>query len=213
MDVLFVLKPDYFNLGINNINVVSKFFVFNKRQEILNSNISDEKLMSQIPVGIQSKSMEYNNSSYKIRYLKLRSVDLFLGVVYEKYAFVSMILNIVKIIIFIAVLYFIFIGVKILINKIKDINAKEKTTDLEMVTGAMMEVAKNIKSAAEVHLNTEPQVNIDKKDMEEAVNNVMSKYIPKERRIVEETDNSLIKKEASKNIKSKDVNGWKLIEY
>ena len=107
-------------------------------------------------------------------------------------------------------IYLLFLAGRLLYKKLRDFTIKQKPSEIEMVTGAMMEVARSMKSAANV--KSESAVNIDKRDMEEVVSDVLSKYI------VEDQDQDRTRympvfKRKKKTYNIKEVDGWKIIEF
>ncbi len=213
MDVLFLIEPGYFNIGINNINVLYKFIVFNKNYQILNSNIIDEGFSSKMSAAIRSGSITHNQKNFKIKILKLKNINLYTGILFEKYPLIYMGLNILKILVFIVILYFILLGSGALYKKLKDIKIKQKPDMIETLTGTMMEVARSMKSTAD--LPSVSKASIDKSDMEEVINSVLSKYAQQwgqESHTRKETDFSPLFKGKKRNISIKEVDGWKIIE-
>ncbi len=175
MNVLFQLKPEYFNTGLDNISIKRDFFVFDKNYTILNSNVSDRKLLAKLENAIQYNTFDFNEKVYDIKYLQLQYINLYAGIVFEKYPLLYMALNFLKWIIIIVGLVFLYLGGKLLYKKLMEIRLKQKPSEMELVTGAMLEVAKSLKSASNATVPPNP-VNINQRDIEKVVNNAFLKY-------------------------------------
>jgi len=202
LNVVFLLKPEYFNISFDSIDINHKFFIFDRNYNILNSNINDYKLLSQLESAIRYKSFEYNEKTYNIEYMPLENINLYAGIIFKKYPLLYMVLNILKWVLFIVAIYFLYIGIKLLSKKLSDMKLKQKPSEIEMVTGAMMEVAKSIQSTSSAA--AAGVVSIDQSDIEEAVDNVFNRYASSRNR----SANPI--KEAF-NIKQ-ETTGWKKIK-
>ena len=200
MNVLFLLEPDYFNTGFDSLNIKYKFFIFDRNYSILNSNINDQGLLIKLGNAIQFKTFDYEEKIYSIKFLPLNYINLYTGILFEKYPIIYMALNLLKWLLIIVVLYFLCLGIKMLYEKLMDIRLKQKPSEMELVTGAMIEVAKSIKSAT--NLTPPSTVNINQKDIEKVVSNAFSKYIHHD-----QGDEVRIN-----NNNKQDVAGWKLIK-
>lgn len=207
MNILFLLNPAYFNTGFNNINISYKIFLFNKSYKILNSNISDSVLIDKLDESIKNKSFKTGKDQFEIRFLKLKDINLYVGILFKKYPLVNIIMNIVKLIIFIIVLCFLYLSMKFLLKRLKIFKIKNKPSQIELVTGALVEVAKSIKTV--IKASSEKTAIVDKESMEEIISNVMENYAG------DDKNNDDFKVEDDlKKIKrnKKDFKGWKLIE-
>ncbi|MBU1076496.1 MAG: hypothetical protein KKH98_04345 [Spirochaetes bacterium] len=201
MNILFLLDPAYFNIGFNNINVAHKVFLFNRNYKILNSNIQDEDFEKELEGSIRLGFLNKGKTKYKIKNLKLRNINLYAGILFEKYPTVSILLNILKLLVFLGVVFLLFVGWKFLYKKVKDININRKPSQLELVTGALMEVAKSIKTV--VGSRTEKAVTLDASNIEKLIAKVSEQSLQND---TGEFDFNKIKS------KKKESKGWKLIE-
>ncbi len=200
MNVLFQLKPEYFNTGLDNISIKRDFFVFDKNYTILNSNVSDRKLLVKLENAIQYNTLNFNEEVYNIKYLQLQNINLYAGILFKKYPVLYMALNFLKWLIIAVVLVFLCLGAKLLYKKLMEIRLKQKPSEMELVTGAMLEVAKSIKSVTNVTPTS--TVNINQKDIEKVVNNAFLKYAGQKQ--PDDIEISIKKKQ--------DGAGWKLIK-
>lgn len=204
MNILFLLNPAYFNAGFNNINISYKIFLFNKSYKILNSNISDSVLIDKLDENIKNKSFKTRKDQFEIRFLKLKDINLYAGILFKKYPLVNIIINIVKLVIFIIVLCFLYLSIKFLFKRLKVFKIKNKPSQIELVTGALMEVAKSIKTV--IKASTDKTAIVDKESMEKIISNVMENYAGDNDDFKVEDDLKKIKRN------KKDFKGWKLIE-
>lgn len=201
MNVLFFLNPVYFNVGFKNINVEHQIFLFNKDYKILNSNIDNKTFLTKLEGSIQKKFILHNDKSLKIEFIKLRNIGLYMGIVYKRYATGNIILNILKLLLITLFIILGYIGVKYLYKKIRDVKMNTRPSQLELVTGALMEVSKSIKSVMNNSLERPAVINKD--DVKKIISNVVSDYSDDS---VEDEDRPRVKKP-----RKKEVHGWKLI--
>ncbi len=210
MNVLFLLEPEYFNSGLNNINILYKFFIFNRNHQVLNSNIDDGTLLAGLENAIAHKAISHKGEKYNIKFLKLKNVDLYIGIIFEKYPLIYMGLNILKFLFFIGILYLFYAGGRILVKKIKDLRIKQKPGMIETLANTMMEVVKSVKSTVDAQASARP-VSVDRKDMEEVVDSVLSRYVEDDEDD-RQREFAPVFKRKKRNINIKEVDGWKIIE-
>ncbi len=201
--ILFFLLPNYFLTMPADIYHSDNLFLFDDSRKIISFNGNDKNLLPNIENGIEKTGFIYNNKSYKIRYIKLPVTDgLYLGYFYRAYPLWKLMLNIfVRVLIlglFIGVIYFI----KIFIKKLRATRTKDKNDEIEIITGAMMEVAKSIKLAADTAQKATQYARFESENVKKIVENL--KKAPAV--YVAESN------EVSVGRKQVDKGGWKLIE-
>ncbi|MDD5066011.1 MAG: hypothetical protein PHF84_03075 [bacterium] len=201
----FILSPDYLYLYLSELNLKNKFFILDQTYSILYSNMRDPLMVSLVREHLKSRELRYHETDYKIRMLKLSQVELSIGLTYKSYPAWKVLMNILKSILVLAAVWILFISLKLITEKVKTWALKKKPSQLDLITGAMLEVAKSVKSSASLYQHQagiSASVNINPEDMEKAVENVISKYLSAEQE----------QGTAEKNVKKKDLTEWKFIE-
>ncbi len=148
--VQFILYPSYFSEIPFEIFPENNLFLFNQNYRVIATKTTDKTLIEKIEKALISGEFLYNGVGFKTKYIKLSLVEnLYLGIYYKKYPFWKILLNIFIFLLILTGIVIIGFLVKYTIEKIKYYKTKTRSDELEIITGAMMEVAKSVKLAAD----------------------------------------------------------------
>ena len=115
--IYFIVSADYFNVFLEELNVKNNFLIFNKNYDILYSNSSDEKLIADISGKRNNNKILYNDHKYNFQFIKLSLLNLYCGVIYPIYPFWKTILNLLKDILILGVIYLLTLSIKLLYKR------------------------------------------------------------------------------------------------
>lgn len=148
--VWFILYPSYFSEIPFEIFPENNLFLFNQNYRIITAKTTDRTLIEKIENALISGEFLYNGLGFKTKYIKLSLVEnLYLGIYYKKYPVWKVLLNIFIFLLIVAGIVITGFLVKYTIEKIKYYRTRTRSDELEIITGALMEVAKSVKLAAD----------------------------------------------------------------
>ncbi len=201
--ILFILLPDYFFTIPFEISSLNNLFIFNRNNKIITTKILDKELIRAIEKSIFAGKFSYNGKDYKISYIKLPIIEgFYLGLYYKEYPLWKVIFNIFKILLIMACAVGIVLLMLYIIKEIRVYKKKSKHNELEVVTGAMMEVAKSVKFAADATEKASQYTRLEFENVKKFVKGL--KYT-----------SSLAPPEVQQEVKllqDKEIEEWKLIE-
>jgi len=145
--LIFIISPQYFFKEVAG-NYNEDFFIFDKNKRIIFSKYEDSNLLEILSSSISRGILFYNKKSYRI-ISRNAVLDYNIGIFYLIYPIWKIVLNLLRIIFALGLIWLFIYIFKHLIDKLKEYKSKGKEDEISILTAAMEEIAKSIKYSVE----------------------------------------------------------------
>lgn len=205
---LFLLSPDRLFLALSEGNSKGRILLFPKDLSFLYTAPADDAFEKSALGHLTRSSFRHGRETYRLKFLKAKGMDLHIGLAYPRYPLWKIALNILKLALIIAAAILAIRSGRLVREKIKSLGLRKKPSPMDLITGAMLEVAKSVKSSAAMYgagPAAQARVNFNPEELEKVLEGIVTKHLKEDR-------GGLKPAADEKNQKKKDPAEWKFIE-